>query len=71
MLPSSTERSVSLLVDELSRDRRENDVVVLSLHWGPNWGYDVSEDDRRFAHRLIDEAQISSCTVIPLTIQKE
>jgi poly-gamma-glutamate capsule biosynthesis protein CapA/YwtB (metallophosphatase superfamily) len=59
LLPSSTERSVALLVDELSRDRRENDVVALSLHWGPNWGYDVSEDDRRFAHRLIDEARIS------------
>lgn len=59
VLPSSTERSVSLLVDALSRDRRENDVVVLSLHWGPNWGYDVSEDERRFAHRLIDEARIS------------
>jgi poly-gamma-glutamate capsule biosynthesis protein CapA/YwtB (metallophosphatase superfamily) len=59
VLPSSTERSAALLVDELSRDRRENDVVVVSLHRGPNWGYDVSEDDRRFAHRLIDEAQIS------------
>jgi poly-gamma-glutamate synthesis protein (capsule biosynthesis protein) len=59
LLPSSTDSSVSLLVDALSRIRRATDVVILSLHWGPNWGYDVAEDDRRFAHRLIDEAQIS------------
>ena len=30
------------------------DVVVVSIHWGPNWGYDVTGDQVRFAHRLID-----------------
>jgi poly-gamma-glutamate capsule biosynthesis protein CapA/YwtB (metallophosphatase superfamily) len=30
------------------------DVVVVSLHWGSNWGYVVGEDQIRFAHRLID-----------------
>ena len=30
------------------------DVVVVSIHWGPNWGYDVGPDQVRFAHRLID-----------------
>ncbi|TBW55755.1 CapA family protein [Marinobacter halodurans] len=36
--------------------RREDDVVVFSVHWGGNWGYSVPEAHRAFAHRLIDEA---------------
>jgi poly-gamma-glutamate synthesis protein (capsule biosynthesis protein) len=34
--------------------RRGGDVVVVSVHWGTNWGYDVDDDQVRFAHRLID-----------------
>ena len=30
------------------------DVVVVSIHWGSNWGYAVGPDQVRFAHRLID-----------------
>ena len=28
--------------------------MVLSVHWGSNWGYRVDPDQVRFAHRLID-----------------
>ncbi len=34
------------------------DIVVASLHWGGNWGYDISGDQRAFAHGLIDEAGV-------------
>ena len=30
------------------------DPVIVSLHWGPNWGYDAPAWQRAFAHRLID-----------------
>ncbi|MGH3314344.1 MAG: CapA family protein [Streptomyces sp.] len=33
---------------------RPGDVVVASVHWGSNWGYDVPEEQIRFAHALID-----------------
>ncbi len=29
---------------------------LASVHWGGNWGYDISEEQRRFAHGLIDAA---------------
>jgi poly-gamma-glutamate synthesis protein (capsule biosynthesis protein) len=29
-------------------------ISVASLHWGDNWGYQVTRGRRRFAHRLID-----------------
>lgn len=33
---------------------RPQDVAIVSIHWGPNWGYRVTPSERRFAHRLID-----------------
>lgn len=34
--------------------KRATDIAVVSIHWGSNWGYGVSGDQTRFAHRLID-----------------
>ncbi|MBN3793081.1 CapA family protein, partial [Burkholderia sp. Ac-20353] len=34
--------------------RAAGDVNVVSLHWGGNWGYAASADERAFAQRLID-----------------
>lgn len=39
-------------------DRRSGDIVVASLHWGGNWGFEVSKAERNFAHRLIDTASV-------------
>lgn len=34
--------------------RRPDDLVVVSIHWGTNWGYRVDDEQRDFAHALID-----------------
>ena len=34
--------------------RRPGDVVVVSIHWGGNWGYPIAEDEQAFARRLIE-----------------
>jgi poly-gamma-glutamate capsule biosynthesis protein CapA/YwtB (metallophosphatase superfamily) len=34
--------------------RRPGDVVVASVHWGPNWGYHMPAEQQRLAHALID-----------------
>ncbi|HKC85162.1 MAG TPA: CapA family protein, partial [Blastocatellia bacterium] len=34
--------------------KRSQDVTIASIHWGGNWGYEVSREHIRFAHRLID-----------------
>lgn len=31
------------------------DIVIASIHWGENWGYEIPDEQVRFAHRLIDE----------------
>ena len=31
---------------------RPGDLIVASIHWGPNWGYHVRDQESRFARRL-------------------
>jgi poly-gamma-glutamate capsule biosynthesis protein CapA/YwtB (metallophosphatase superfamily) len=53
-VPDLSERRVAETTDRVRRVRRPGDIVVASIHWGSNWGYDVSPDQIRFAHRLVD-----------------
>lgn len=38
--------------------KRRGDRVVVSLHWGGNWGFAISQEQVGFAHALIDEAGV-------------
>jgi poly-gamma-glutamate synthesis protein (capsule biosynthesis protein) len=38
--------------------RQPGDVVVVSVHWGGNWGWEIPAQQRRLAHALIDEAGV-------------
>lgn len=33
---------------------RSGDRTIVSVHWGPNWGYGTGLSEQEFAHRLID-----------------
>jgi poly-gamma-glutamate capsule biosynthesis protein CapA/YwtB (metallophosphatase superfamily) len=46
------------LGDELRAVRRPRDLVVASVHWGQNWGYEVSETEQAFAGALVDLAGV-------------
>ena len=41
MLPDLSETSTARIADEIARTRRPRDVIVVSIHWGPNWNYDI------------------------------
>jgi poly-gamma-glutamate synthesis protein (capsule biosynthesis protein) len=34
--------------------KQPGDIAIASIHWGSNWGYEVSAQQIRFAHALID-----------------
>jgi poly-gamma-glutamate synthesis protein (capsule biosynthesis protein) len=42
----------------ISRAKRPRDLVLVSIHWGGNWGYRVPPQHRRFAHALVEEAGV-------------
>ena len=54
-LSAGTVRRVARQIRELCQP---SDVVVASIHWGPNWGYDIPRGQRRFAHALVDDAGV-------------
>ncbi len=54
-LTEDTVQSIARQVEEL---KQPGDVVVFSIHWGSNWGYDIYPYQQNFAHQLIDEAGV-------------
>ena len=58
LLPAPTPAAADAMAAELEGPRAPGEVVVVSLHWGGNWGYEISRAHRTFAHRLIDEAGV-------------
>lgn len=50
--------SLRSVADAVRRERRPGDVVVASLHWGPNWGYEIGRDERAFARALVEDGGV-------------
>jgi poly-gamma-glutamate capsule biosynthesis protein CapA/YwtB (metallophosphatase superfamily) len=54
LLPSLSPAAADALIARTQAARQRGDIVVVSIHWGANWGYQVPGDQVRFARRLID-----------------
>lgn len=54
LLSDLTEASAQRLAALVARQRQSGDLVLVSLHWGGNWGLEVPPLHRRFAQRLIE-----------------
>jgi poly-gamma-glutamate capsule biosynthesis protein CapA/YwtB (metallophosphatase superfamily) len=47
-------QAAAALAARVREHKRPGDVVVVSVHWGSNWGYEVPREHVRFAHTLVD-----------------
>lgn len=54
LLPDLSPRTADALARRVLAERRSGDIVVISIHWGSNWGFDIPDIQRQFARRLID-----------------
>ncbi|MEU4765028.1 CapA family protein [Actinosynnema sp. NPDC023794] len=54
LLPDVTDEVAFEVTARVRLTKRPGDVVVASLHWGSNWGYDVPDSHVAFAHALVD-----------------
>ncbi len=59
LLPDFSQVTVGRIADQVAHVKQTGDVVIASIHWGPNWGYEIPEEHRSFAHALIDQAHVS------------
>jgi poly-gamma-glutamate synthesis protein (capsule biosynthesis protein) len=54
-----SEESLARVAARIDAARSPGDLVIASVHWGPNWGYDISTVEQRFARGLVDRAGVS------------
>jgi poly-gamma-glutamate capsule biosynthesis protein CapA/YwtB (metallophosphatase superfamily) len=53
--PDDPVRSLAKVIRE---HRRRGDVVIVSIHWGGNWGYKIPPAQRSLAHRFVDATEV-------------
>ena len=53
LLPDLSVSTARTIGRQVRLHRRAGDVIVISIHWGSNWGYAVPDSHVRFASRLL------------------
>lgn len=51
--------SAARVAEQVMHVKRPGDVVIVSIHWGENWGYEIPGEQIRFAHTLFEKAPVS------------
>jgi poly-gamma-glutamate capsule biosynthesis protein CapA/YwtB (metallophosphatase superfamily) len=59
LLPDLRGASALEVADQVMARRRPGDLVVVSIHWGSNWGYHIPDQQAILARALIDKAGVS------------
>jgi poly-gamma-glutamate synthesis protein (capsule biosynthesis protein) len=59
LLPDLCEVSALQLANQVMAIKRPGDLIVVSIHWGSNWGYHIPDEQKVFARALIDQAGVS------------
>ena len=54
LLPNLSEQTVLYIQKQVEQVKQPGDVVIASIHWGANWGYEIPQPQIDFAHQLID-----------------
>src|SRR6266436_4531289 len=55
LLDDLSETTAARVCDQMRAHQKPGDLIVASIHWGSNWGYEIPREQVLFAHRLIEE----------------
>jgi poly-gamma-glutamate capsule biosynthesis protein CapA/YwtB (metallophosphatase superfamily) len=58
LLENLSDQTIRHIKEKVEAVKQPGDIVVASIHWGDNWGYDIPPAQTAFAHKLIDEAGV-------------
>jgi len=58
LLSDLSRETIHRIRHQVQQVKKQGDIVIASIHWGPNWGYNISAEETRFSHKLIDEAGV-------------
>jgi poly-gamma-glutamate synthesis protein (capsule biosynthesis protein) len=59
LLKDLSVKTVQRIKEQVQEVKRQGDIVIVSIHWGGNWGYKIPSEQIKFAHKLIDDAGVS------------
>jgi poly-gamma-glutamate capsule biosynthesis protein CapA/YwtB (metallophosphatase superfamily) len=55
LLDDLAEITAERVAEQMRAHQQPGDLIVASIHWGSNWGYEIPREQIAFAHRLIEE----------------
>ncbi len=58
LIRNFSDKTIRGLAEDVRQVKQAGDIVVASIHWGGNWGYEIPKAHRNFAHKLIEEAGV-------------
>lgn len=58
LLKDLSDSAVRHIREQVQKVKQRRDIVIASIHWGDNWGYEIPHEQIQFAHMLIDYAGI-------------
>lgn len=58
LLPDLSADTARQIAEAVRKVKRGGDVVIASIHWGGNWGFDTPKEQQVFARQLIDDCGV-------------
>ena len=58
LLTNLSSETAEFVSTHIQRVTKPGDLVIFSIHWGGNWGYQIPPEQAAFAHYLIDHAGV-------------
>jgi poly-gamma-glutamate synthesis protein (capsule biosynthesis protein) len=58
IVPHFTRAAADRIGDQIRAVAKPEDVIVVSVHWGANWGYEIAREHIAFAHWLVEACDV-------------
>src|SRR6266705_1611153 len=58
LLDDLSVRTAARVCDEMRTHQQAGDLMIASIHWGGNWGYEIPREQIVFAHHLIEQGVV-------------
>jgi len=55
LLDDLSKETAARVCDEMRAHEQAGDLIIASIHWGGNWGYEIPREQIVFAHHLIEQ----------------
>ncbi len=55
LLDDLSDATAARIAEQIRHHQQPGDLLIASIHWGSNWGYEIPSKQIAFAHRLVEE----------------